>query len=206
MKVVLLGAPGCGKGTQAGFIAEKYNIPHISTGEIFRANIQKGTPLGIEVKSVMDSGNLCPDQLTIELVRDRLKSQDCANGYLLDGFPRNLVQAKALDTFEAPDVVLELEVDFKKLEARITGRRSCAECKGTFHISSIGDTKVCPNCGAELYVRKDDTPETVRERLTVYTNKTQPLIEYYQQQGKLKKVDGNLAIDDVFKEIVKVLS
>ncbi len=205
MKLVLLGAPGCGKGTQAGFIAEKYNIPHISTGEIFRENIQKGTPLGIQVKSVMDSGNLCPDQLTIELVKDRLKSKDCVNGYLLDGFPRNLVQAQALDTFDAPDIVIDIDVDFAKLEARITGRRTCLECGGTYHISVIGDTKVCPSCGGELVTRKDDTPETVRERLTVYSTKTAPLIEYYEQQGKLKNVDGNLAINDVFKEIVKVL-
>ncbi len=205
MKLILLGAPGCGKGTQAGNISDKYDLPHISTGDIFRENIQNQTPIGIKVKAVMDSGNLCPDELTVELVKDRLLKPDCKNGYLLDGFPRNLFQAKALDEFNAPDKVVNIEVDLQKIERRITGRRSCPVCKGSFHIDFIGDTKICPDCGAELITRKDDNPETVKSRLAVYREQTEPLEEYYSAQGKLVNVDGNKNIEDVFAEIVKVL-
>ena len=205
MKIVLLGAPGCGKGTQAAYISKKYNIPHISTGDIFRDNIKRETPIGIKVKQIMDSGNLCPDELTIELVRDRLSNPDCKNGYLLDGFPRNLVQAQALDEFNAPDSVIDIEVDFSKLEARITGRRSCPECGGSYHVSVIGDTTDCPNCGGKLIQRKDDNPTTVKERLTVYKEKTEVLIKYYKEQGKLKSVDGNATVEEVFSSIQEIL-
>ncbi len=205
MKIILLGAPGSGKGTQASLITEKYKLPHISTGEIFRENIKNQTPLGVKVKEVMDSGNLCPDDLTIEIVKDRLSKEDCNGGYMLDGFPRNLTQAKALDEFLAPDIVINIDVDIKKIEHRIVGRRSCPKCKGSFHIDYIGNTDICPDCGAKLVIRKDDNAETVRERLNVYQNQTSPLIEYYSSQNKLCSVNGNQEIDDVFSEIVKVL-
>ena len=205
MKIILLGAPGSGKGTQASLIVEKYNLPHISTGEIFREHIENQTPLGVKVKEVMDSGNLCPDDLTIEVVKDRLSKEDCNGGYMLDGFPRNLTQAKALDEFLAPDLVINIDVDIKKIEHRIVGRRSCPKCKGSFHIDFIGNTEICPDCGAKLVIRKDDNAETVRERLNVYQNQTSPLIEYYSEQNKLYSINGNQDIDDVFSEIVKVL-
>ena len=205
MKLVLLGAPGSGKGTQASLISQRYNLPAISTGDIFRENIKNKTALGVKVKEVMDSGNLCPDDLTIELVKDRLSKPDCANGYLLDGFPRNLVQAKALDEFNKPDKVLDINVDLNKIERRLIGRRSCPKCNGSFHIDFIGDTKVCPTCGGELVIRKDDNVETVKERLSVYHNQTAPLIEYYQKQGNLIEINGDQKIEEVFSDIKKVL-
>jgi adenylate kinase len=205
MKLILLGAPGCGKGTQAAYITDKYDLPHISTGDIFRENIKKQTPLGVKVKTVMDSGNLCPDDLTVELVKDRLNQPDCERGYLLDGFPRNIFQAKALDMFNAPDKVIDIDVDLAKIEHRLVGRRSCPVCKGSFHIDFIGEETKCPDCGAELIIRKDDNPQTVKERLAVYAQQTQPLIEYYEKQGKLIKVNGDKTITEVFDEIVKVL-
>lgn len=205
MKIILLGAPGCGKGTQAAKISEKYNLPHISTGDIFRANIKNQTPLGLKVKEIMDSGNLCPDELTIELVKDRLANPDCENGYLLDGFPRDLVQAEALDNFASPDVVIDIVVDFEKIEKRVTGRRVCTKCGNSFHVDFIGQTKICPDCNGELIIRKDDNAETVKERLSVYVKNTEPLIDYYKKQNKLVGVNGDLPIDEVFAEIVKVL-
>ena len=205
MKLILLGAPGSGKGTQAAYITEKYNLPHISTGDLFRDNIKNKTPLGIKVKEIMDNGDLCPDDLTIELVKDRLSQPDCKNGYLLDGFPRNLYQAEQLDLFDAPDSVIEIDVDMKKIEHRIVGRRSCSKCKNSFHIDFIGDVDVCPDCGGKLITRKDDNPETVKERLEVYKCQTEPLTAYYDKQNKLVKVDGDRAIKEVFDEIVEVL-
>ena len=205
MKIVLLGAPGCGKGTQAVKICEKYNLPHISTGDIFRENIKNQTPLGIKVKAIMDSGNLCPDDVTCELVKDRLAKDDCKNGFLLDGFPRNLVQAEALESFASPEVVININVDLKKIEKRITGRRSCPRCGGSFHIDFIGDVKVCPECGGFLMIRKDDNPEVIRERLSVYKNYTEPLVDFYAKKGTLKDVDGDKSIDEVFEDIVKIL-
>ena len=205
MKVVLLGAPGCGKGTQAAKICEKYEIPHISTGDIFRENIKNQTPLGLKVKSIMDNGDLCPDDVTCELVKDRLSKEDCQKGYLLDGFPRNLFQAKALQDFAAPDVVIDINVDLAKIERRITGRRSCPKCGGSFHIDFIGNTDVCPTCGDKLVIRKDDTPEVIKERLSVYKSYTEPLIAFYSEKGLIREVDGDKSIDEVFDEIVKVL-
>jgi adenylate kinase len=205
MKLILLGAPGSGKGTQAAYISEKYDLPHISTGDIFRENIKNQTPLGLKVKTIMDSGNFCPDDVTIELVKDRLSKSDCESGYLLDGFPRNLFQAEELDKFNSPDVVIDIEVDIKKIEHRITGRRSCPNCGNSFHVDFIGDAKTCPDCGETLIVRKDDTSETVKERLRVYQQQTTPLIDFYKRQGKLISVDGDKSIQEVFEQIIKVL-
>ena len=205
MKVILLGAPGSGKGTQAQEISKKYGFPHISTGDIFRSNIKNQTPLGIKVKAIMDAGQLCPDDITVALVKDRVSEDDCKNGYLLDGFPRDLAQAAALEGFSAPDLVIDIDVDFALIERRITGRRSCPKCNGTFHIDVIGNTNICPVCGAELVTRKDDNAETVKDRLAVYQKQTMPLIEYYEKQGKLIRIDGNRSVEEVFKDIEKVL-
>ncbi|MBQ3493030.1 MAG: adenylate kinase [Clostridia bacterium] len=205
MKLILLGAPGSGKGTQAAYISDKYDLPHISTGDLFRENIKEKTPLGLKVKAVMDTGNLCPDDLTVELVKDRLNNADCKVGYLLDGFPRDLVQAVALDEISAPDKVINLVVDLSKIEHRITGRRSCQFCGGSFHVDFIGNVDNCPTCGEKLTIRKDDNPETVKERLDVYQTQTAPLIEYYSKQGKLININGDQSIDKVFEDIVKVL-
>lgn len=205
MKLILLGAPGSGKGTQAAYITEKYNLPHVSTGDLFRENIKNETPLGLKVKEVMDTGNLCPDDLTVELVKDRLSKADCEKGYLLDGFPRNLYQAGELDEFNAPDKVINLVVDLGKIEHRITGRRSCLKCGASFHVDFIGNVSNCPDCGEALTIRKDDNPETVKERLSVYKAQTEPLIDYYGKQGKILNVNGDQPIDKVFEDIVKVL-
>lgn len=205
MKIILLGAPGSGKGTQATCIVKRYSLPHISTGDIFRENIKNQTELGLKVKAIMDSGDLCSDDLTIELVKDRLSQPDCKDGYLLDGFPRNLVQAQALDDFAAPDKVLDIVVDLAKIERRITGRRCCSVCGNSYHVDFIGDTKVCPNCKGELITRKDDTVETVKERLKVYKEQTEQLVDFYAEQGKLITIDGDKKIEDVFVEITKVL-
>jgi adenylate kinase len=183
MKVILVGAPGSGKGTQATKISEKYNLPHISTGDIFRENMKNGTPLGLKVKELMDSGSFCPDDLTIELVKDRLSQEDCKNGYLLDGFPRNLVQAVALEEFSKPEVVLNIDVDFNKIEKRITGTRVCEKCKSSFHVNDIGTTNVCPTCKGNLITRKDDMPETIKHRLDVYVEQTMPIIEFYKEKA-----------------------
>ena len=205
MRLILLGAPGSGKGTQAAYIAKKYDLPHISTGDIFRENIKNQTPLGLKVKEIMDSGNLCPDDLTVEIVKDRLSKPDCEKGYLLDGFPRDIHQAKALDEFAPPSCVIELDVDLNRIERRITGRRSCPKCNSSFHTDYIGKTDKCPNCGEKLITREDDNIETVKERLAVYVKLTEPLVDYYSKQGKLVVIDGNHSIEDVFVEIVKVL-
>lgn len=205
MNIILLGAPGCGKGTQAIKICEKYGIPHISTGDIFRENIKNQTPLGLKVKAIMDSGNLCPDNVTCDLVKDRLSKSDCKNGYLLDGFPRNLFQAEALESFAKPSIVIDIDVELSKIERRITGRRSCPACGGSYHIDFIGDTKTCPDCGAELVIRKDDKPEVIKERLSVYSTQTAPLIDFYSKKNVLKRVDGDKTIDEVFEQIINLL-
>ena len=207
MKIVLLGAPGSGKGTQATRISEKYNLPHISTGDIFREITNSGTELGNMVKSLIDGGNMCPDSLTVEIVKERLSRADCKNGYILDGFPRDIAQAKAFETFgdPHPDFVINLDIDLSKIEKRITGRRNCKTCHRSYHIDHIGDKTKCPHCGDELVVRKDDNPESVKERLKVYKQNTEPLIAYYKEQGVLVSIDGDKQIDDVFEDIVKVL-
>lgn len=204
MKLVLLGAPGAGKGTQAVKIAEKYGIVHISTGDIFRKNLKEGTPVGLKAKAYIDKGQLVPDEVTCEIVAERLKEADCQKGFMLDGFPRNVYQAQALEKMTDIDVVLNIAVDLNKLMTRLTGRRVCAACGESYHVSTFTQSK-CLKCGGDVIQRADDTEETVGKRLQVYTEQTQPLIDFYQKKGKLQSVDGMAAIDDVFADVVKVL-
>lgn len=204
MKLLLLGAPGAGKGTQASQIAVRYEIPHISTGDIFRKNIKEGTPIGVKAKAYIDKGQLVPDEVTCEMVADRLKEADCKNGFLLDGFPRNLFQAEALDKITAIDTVVNIDVDLGALEARITGRRVCPKCGESYHVSTKKDN-ACEKCDGTLIQRDDDKPETVKSRLEVYKAQTEPLIAYYTAKGVLQTVDGMQSIADVFADIVKIL-
>ena len=212
MKIIMLGAPGAGKGTQAKMIAEKYGIPHVSTGDIFRANIKNGTELGMEAKKYMDQGQLVPDELTLELIMDRFQNPDCKNGYVLDGFPRTIPQAEALTEAlakkgETIDYAINVEVPDENIINRMGGRRACLACGSTYHIV-YAPTRVegiCDRCGEKLVLRDDDKPETVKNRLNVYHNQTQPLIEYYTRQGKLAEVDGTQSMEDVFNAIVKIL-
>lgn len=212
MKIIMLGAPGAGKGTQAKQIAEKYSIPHISTGDIFRANIKQGTELGKKAKTYMDQGLLVPDELTCDLVMDRIQQEDCKNGFVLDGFPRTIPQAEALDAAltkigQKMDFAIDVDVPDENIINRMSGRRACLNCGATYHIVSIPPKKegVCDTCGNELVLRDDDKPETVKKRLDVYHAQTQPLIEYYSKQGILKSVDGTQPMEDVFAAIVTVL-
>lgn len=205
MKLILLGAPGAGKGTHAAKIKEEYKLPHISTGDIFRANIKGGTPLGLLAKSYIDKGALVPDEVVIDIVKDRLQQADCQNGYILDGFPRTLAQAEALSKFEAVDAVINIILDDETIVNRVAGRRMCA-CGATYNISMLGGKTTCEKCGKELYQREDDKPETVRNRLAVYTAETAPLIGYYREKGVLKDIDSNgLGIDEVYQLIKKEL-
>ena len=212
MKVIMLGAPGAGKGTQAKKIAAKYNIPHISTGDIFRANIKNGTELGKKAKTYMDQGLLVPDELVVDLVVDRVNQEDCQNGYVLDGFPRTIPQAEALDQAlktlgQKMDYAIDVDVPDENIVRRMGGRRACVGCGATYHLE-YAPTKVegiCDVCGKELILRDDDKPETVQKRLNVYHDQTQPLIEYYNAQGILKSVDGTKPMDDVFAAIVAIL-
>ncbi|MBR6228686.1 MAG: adenylate kinase [Eubacterium sp.] len=212
MKIVMLGAPGAGKGTQAKMISEKYNIPHISTGDIFRANIKEGTELGKKAKAYMDEGKLVPDELTCDLVVDRIAQDDAANGYVLDGFPRTIPQAEALTNAlnargEKLDFAIDVEVPDENIVNRMSGRRACVKCGGTYHIK-YNPTKVegvCDACGGELTLRDDDKPEVVADRLKVYHEQTQPLIDYYSKEGILKEVDGTVDLKDVFDAIVGIL-
>ena len=212
MKIIMLGAPGAGKGTQAKKLAAKYEIRHISTGDIFRANIKEGTELGTKAKGYMDQGLLVPDELVIDLVVDRLTWEDAAAGYVLDGFPRSIPQAKALTDAlaakgEKVDYAIDIEIPDENIINRMGGRRACVSCGATYHIVNI-PPKVegkCDVCGAELILRDDDKPETVKKRLDVYHEQTQPLIDYYEEEGVLRAVDGTLEMDEVFAEIVKIL-
>lgn len=212
MKIIMLGAPGAGKGTQAKKIAEKYGIPHISTGDIFRANIKNQTELGMKAKAYMDQGALVPDELTLELIMDRFTNDDCKNGYVLDGFPRTIPQAEALtkalaDKQDAVDYAINVDVPDEAIVTRMSGRRACLTCGGTYHIK-FNPTKVegiCDACGGELVLRADDKPETVQKRLDVYHEQTQPLIDYYQTQNILKEVDGTLPLEEVFSAIIAIL-
>lgn len=204
MNLILLGAPGAGKGTQAAFIVEKLNIPHISTGDIFRKNLKEGTPVGMKAKEYMDKGALVPDAIVIELVENRLKEDDCKAGYLLDGFPRTVEQAEALSKVAEIDVVLNIDVDLKLLSDRLTGRRVCSKCGESYHITTKTGTE-CAKCGGELIHRADDTAETVNKRLDVYEKQTAPLIEYYGGKKILVTVDGSRAIQEVTKEIADAL-
>lgn len=212
MKIIMLGAPGAGKGTQAKMIADKYSIPHISTGDIFRANIKNGTELGQKAKTYMDKGLLVPDELVVDLVVDRVKQDDCENGYVLDGFPRTIPQAESLDAAleklgEKVDFAINVEVPDENIINRMSGRRACVACGATYHIVHI-PTKVegiCDRCNAELILRDDDKPETVKKRLDVYHEQTQPLIDYYTKSDILVEVDGTQDMNDVFADIVKIL-
>ncbi len=204
MNLILLGAPGAGKGTQAVRIAEKYDIPHISTGDIFRKNIKEQTPIGVIAKSYIDKGQLVPDEVTVEIVRLRLLEEDAKNGYLLDGFPRNLAQAEALDKITTVGTVINIDVELSALSDRLCGRRVCSKCGESYHITTKKG-EVCDKCGAPLIHRADDKPETVNERLAVYTAQTAPLIEYYEKQGKLVSVDGMKKIEEVFAQITEAL-
>lgn len=212
MKIIMLGAPGAGKGTQAKKIAAQYSIPHISTGDIFRANIKNNTELGQKAKTYMDKGELVPDSLVVDLIMDRFKEADCANGYVLDGFPRTIPQAEALDNAlkangEKVDFAINVEVPDENIINRMSGRRACVGCGATYHIK-YNPTKVegvCDACGEKLILRDDDKPETVKNRLSVYHEQTQPLIDYYTSEGILKTVDGTVDINDVFQAIVEIL-
>ena len=211
MRIVLLGPPGAGKGTQAKSISNKYSIPHISTGDIFRKNISENTPLGIEAKKYIDNGQLVPDQVTIDMVKDRLQHNDCENGYLLDGFPRTVSQAEALQEFlqkrkESLDTALCIEVPRDFILERMTGRRVCPSCGASYHIKFNPPIEgKCELCGSDVVQRKDDTEATVKERLDVYDSQTQPLINYYDAEGLLKTVDGTKAINEVFESICNIL-
>ena len=212
MKIIMLGAPGAGKGTQAKQIAAKYGIPHISTGDIFRANIKEGTELGKKAKEYMDQGALVPDELTCDLVMDRISKDDAKNGFVLDGFPRTIPQAEALDAAltkagETMDYAIDVDVPDENIVGRMGGRRACLNCGATYHIVSIPPKKegICDNCGSELVLRDDDKPETVQKRLDVYHEQTQPLIDFYKGKGILRSVDGTVPMDQVFKSIVDIL-
>ncbi|MDE6189722.1 MAG: adenylate kinase [Clostridia bacterium] len=203
MNLVFLGAPGAGKGTQATRICSKYKIPHISTGDILRANIKAGTPLGVEAKAYIDKGLLVPDEVVIGLVKQRLSEKDCQGGYLLDGFPRTLEQAEALSQFSTIDCAVNIQVDGKLVIKRIAGRRMC-KCGESYHISWYNSDK-CAKCGSELYQRDDDKEETVKARLDVYNSQTAPLIEFYEKKGALRSVDGSKEMEEVFEQIVRIL-
>ena len=212
MKIIMLGAPGAGKGTQAKRIADKWQIPHVSTGDIFRANIKNGTELGMEAKKYMDMGALVPDELTVKILLDRVAQEDCKNGYVLDGFPRTIPQAEVLDKAltdlgDSIDYAINVDVPDENIVNRMSGRRACVACGATYHIV-YAPTKtegICDRCGKELILRDDDKPETVKKRLTVYHDQTQPLIEYYGAKNILKSVDGTKDMEEVFQDIVKIL-
>jgi len=212
VKIIMLGAPGAGKGTQAKMIADKYGIPHISTGDIFRANIKNGTELGKKAKTYMDQGLLVPDELVVDLVVDRVKQDDCEKGYVLDGFPRTIPQAECLDEAlknlgEKVDFAINVEVPDENIINRMSGRRACVACGATYHIVHI-PTKVegiCDRCNAELILRDDDKPETVKKRLDIYHEQTQPLIDYYTKSEVLVEVDGTKDMSEVFADIVTIL-
>lgn len=212
MKLIILGAPGAGKGTQASRIAEKYSIPHISTGDIFRANIKNGTELGKEAKSYMDKGELVPDELTVRILLDRVANDDCKNGYVLDGFPRTIPQAKVLDeelskTGDSIDFAIDVDVPDENIIKRMSGRRACLTCGATYHIVHVPPKKdgICDKCGSELVLRDDDKEETVKNRLGVYHQQTQPLIDFYKEKNILKSVDGTVDMMEVFESIVKIV-
>lgn len=212
MKIIMLGAPGAGKGTQAKKIAEKYQIPHISTGDIFRANIKGGTELGMKAKTFMDQGMLVPDEITIGMLMDRIGQEDCINGYVLDGFPRTIPQAESLtkalaERGEKVDYAINVDVPDENIINRMSGRRACLGCGATYHITFNPPVKegICDTCGQELVLRDDDKPETVKKRLDVYHQQTQPLIDYYKNAEILAEVDGTQPMDAVFQDIVEIL-
>lgn len=212
MKIIMLGAPGAGKGTQAKMIADKYGVPHISTGDIFRANIKNGTELGMEAKKYMDQGLLVPDELTVRILLDRVAQDDCKNGYVLDGFPRTIPQAEVLDSEltklgDHIDYAINVDVPDENIVKRMSGRRACLTCGATYHIEHVPPKKegICDVCGSELVLRDDDKPETVKNRLNVYHEQTQPLIDFYTEKGVLKTVDGTAPMEEVFAAITAIL-
>lgn len=212
MKIIMLGAPGAGKGTQAQMIADKYNVPHISTGDIFRANIKNGTELGMEAKKYMDQGLLVPDELTVKILLDRVAKEDCEGGYVLDGFPRTIPQAQVLDKAlaeldDAIDYAIDVDVPDDNIVRRMSGRRACVSCGATYHMEHVPPKEegVCDRCGNGLILRDDDKPETVLNRLKVYHDQTQPLIQFYEEKGILKTVDGTKPMQEVFDAIVEIL-
>ena len=213
MKIIMLGAPGAGKGTQAKMIAKEYGIPHISTGDIFRANIKEGTALGKEAKTYMDAGQLVPDELTVKILLDRVAKDDCKNGYVLDGFPRTIPQAEVLDAAltelgDKIDFAIDVDVPDENIVRRMGGRRACVTCGATYHIEHVPPKTegICDTCGSELILRDDDKPETVSNRLKVYHDQTQPLIDFYTAKGVLKSVDGTVDMMDVFAAIKAILA
>ena len=212
MKIIMLGAPGAGKGTQAKQIAAKYEIPENSTGDIIRANIKEGTALRMEAKSYMDKGQLVPDELTVKILLDRVSKDDCKNGYVLDGFPRTIPQADVLDKAVSElndkiDYAINVDVKDDNIIRRMSGRRACLNCGATYHIVNVPPKKegICDTCGSELVIRDDDKEETVKARLLAYHEQTQPLIDYYNNKGILKEVDGTKDMNDVFADIVNIL-
>ena len=212
MKIIMLGAPGAGKGTQAKMIADKYGVPHIPTGDIFRANIKNGTELGMEAKKYMDQGLLVPDELTVRILLDRVAQDDCKNGYVLDGFPRTIPQAEVLDSEltklgDHIDYAINVDVPDENIVKRMSGRRACLTCGATYHIEHVPPKKegICDVCGSELVLRDDDKPETVKNRLNVYHEQTQPLIDFYTEKGVLKTVDGTVPMEEVFAAITAIL-
>lgn len=207
MKLILLGAPGAGKGTQAENISREFGIPQISTGNILRAEVKKGSPLGLQVKDILAAGQLVPEEIVIAMVRERLSEPDCANGYILDGFPRNIAQADALSTFASIDAVLVITVPDEKIVSRMSGRRTCPGCGATYHVVSNPPKKegVCDSCGAELTIRADDHEEVVRDRLRVYHEQTEPLIAYYTERGLVRTVEGQDRLEDTTRLTMQAL-
>lgn len=212
MNIIMLGAPGAGKGTQAKMIASKYGIPHISTGDIFRTNIKNGTELGMKAKTYMDQGLLVPDELVVDLVADRLQEDNCKQGFVLDGFPRTIPQAESLEAALTKmgrkiDYAIDVDVPDEEIISRMGGRRACVGCGATYHVvyNAPKTADVCDICGEKLILRDDDKPETVKKRLDVYHEQTQPLIDFYEKAGVLKEVDGTVKMEDVFQAIVQIL-
>ena len=205
MNLIFLGPPGAGKGTQAVRVCEQLGIPQISTGDILRRAIKNETPTGLAAKSYIDKGQLVPDSVVIDIVRERLVQDDCKNGYLLDGFPRTVAQAEALEGFAKIDAVVDINVSDEKLVARLSGRRVCLSCGGTYHVSQLNGSMTCAKCGNELIQRADDKAETVLSRLTVYHAQTEPLIDFYTKRGLLKEIDGAQPMDDCYAAILAVL-
>ena len=212
MKIIMLGAPGAGKGTQAKMIADKYELPHVSTGDIFRANIKAGTDLGKEAKGFMDKGLLVPDELTVAILLDRVSKEDCEKGYILDGFQRTIPQAEVLDKElnkrnEKIDFAINIDVEDESIVKRMAGRRACVNCGATYHLEMVPPVKegLCDRCGHELIQRDDDKEETVKDRLAVYHKQTQPLIEYYDNKGALRTVNGLDSVENIFKSIIAIV-
>jgi adenylate kinase len=204
MKLIFLGPPGAGKGTQAEKISELYGIAHISTGDMLRSQMREGTPLGAEAKGYIDRGELVPDELIVAMVAERIKEEDCANGFLLDGFPRTVSQAEALNGISDIDMVIDIAVPAERLMERIGGRRMCSGCGAGYHTSSY-HKDTCEKCGASLYIRDDDRPETVKHRITVYERQTKPLIDYYREKGNLSRVNGDNIPDRVFDDVAAAI-